>query len=309
MRIVVAGGSGFLGRTLIERLSSSDDEVVVLTRGASSRESPARHRHVRQVAWSPDGTATGEWVRAIDGADAVVNLAGAGIADKRWTAERKALLLSSRVDSTRSLVAAVRSVQVPPSVFVQGSAVGYYGATSSDAIFDESSPAGDDFLASMAAAWEKEAAPVAELGVRLVVLRTGLVLAREGGVLPQMSLPFRLFGGGPVSSGRQFMSWIDRDDWSSLAHWMLTTAEARGPFNASAPGPVTNETFSAALARAMRRPNWMRVPAFALRLAVGEMADSLLLKGQRVVPRRALDLGYRFRFPEVEGALRDLLRR
>jgi uncharacterized protein (TIGR01777 family) len=222
MRIVIAGGSGFLGRALAAALAADGHEVVVLSR----RGSPIRGA-ARGVAWTPDGTATGEWARELDGAGAVVILGAEGIDDKRGSADRKAAIRGSRVRATRSVVAAMRDAKVRPPVFVQGSAVGYYG-TPGDTRLDESSPPGSDFLADVCVRWEAEAQPALALGCRLIVIRTGIVLARDGGALKELIRPFRLFVGGPMASGRQYMSWIHRDDWVGLVRWAIATASASG---------------------------------------------------------------------------------
>jgi uncharacterized protein (TIGR01777 family) len=298
MRIVIAGGSGFLGRALAAGLAAEGHEVVVLSRRGSAIPGAARG-----VAWAPDGTATGGWSREIDGAGAVVNLAGEGIADRRWSAQRKAAIRESRVRATRSVVAAIRDAQTRPPVLVQGSAIGYYG-TDGDERLDESASPGSDFLADVCVRWEAEAHPVAALGCRLAVIRTGIVLARDGGALKELMRPFRFFVGGPMASGRQYMSWIHRDDWVRLVSWAIATTSASGVYNATAPEPVPNATFSRALGRAMHRPSLLPVPAFALRVIVGEFAQSGLIEGQRVVPRRALDAGFQFKFPDLDSALR-----
>lgn len=297
MRIVIAGGSGLLGHALVDRLIGQGHEVVVL-----SRRPRTPHRNAyREVAWMPDGS-IGEWAREIDGAGAVVNLAGAGMADKRWAPTRKALLRSSRIDSTRSLVAAVQAASTRPAVFVHGTAIGYYGSSLSDRSYDESSPPGSDFLSRLAVEWEGAAEPVAQIGCRLVVVRTGIVLSRNGGALPPMARPFRFFVGGRIGSGRQFMSWISIDDWVSLVMWAMATTAVSGALNATAPGPVTNAEFSAAIGRVLRRPALFAVPAFVLKLLFGEMAD-LLLGGQRVVPAKALALGFAFEHGNLDRAL------
>lgn len=304
MRIVIAGGTGLLGRALAGRLVDQHHDVVILSRRAP--RSP-RDRG-RAVTWAPGGS-LGDWAREIDGADVVVNLAGAGIADKRWTPARKALLRSSRIDSTRSLLSAVQAASTRPTVFVQGSAIGYYGSSLSDRTHDETSPAGSDFLSRLAVEWEDEAQPVAALGCRLVVIRTGIVLSRDGGALPPMARPFRLFVGGRIGSGRQYMSWISIDDWVSLVRWALATPAARGPINATADAPVTNAEFSAALGRALRRPALLPAPAFALTLLFGEMAEAILLGGQRVVPARARALGFAFEHDDLDREMSRLLQR
>jgi uncharacterized protein len=304
MKVILAGGSGFLGRALTARLIAGGHDVVVFTRQSSSTQG-----RVRRVAWRPDGSAppveagrpTG-WAAEIDGADAIVNLAGEGIADKRWTKARKQALVESRTLSTRSLVAAVRATARRPPVFIQASGVGYYGTTA-DEILDESAPPGSDFLAQLCLTWEAEARAVEALGARLVIVRNGVVLARHGGALKKMLPPFLFFVGGPIASGRQYLSWIELEDWTGLLSWAIATTSASGVFNATAPEPVTSAQFSRALGRAVHRPSWLPVPAFALRVMVGELADAGLINGQRVVPKRALDLGFTFSYPAIDAAL------
>src|SRR5580698_7195582 len=301
MRIVIAGGSGFLGRPLASRLALSGHDVCVLTRGERLGRSG---RGLRYVTWQPDGTIplaartaptpdgirgrTGDWSNELDEVDAIVNLSGAGLADERWTSARKATLLASRTLPTRSLVTALRHTSSRPKVFIQASAIGYYGAHGDEPL-DESSPAGSDFLAQLCVAWEREAAQAASSGCRIVFLRTGLALAKDGGLLRRMLPPFQWSVGGRLGSGRQVMSWIHRDDWTSMVTWALETPEVSGPLNATAPKPVTNAEFTRALARAVHRPAWVMVPPFVLRTMVGaELADVAILAGQRVLPRRAL---------------------
>jgi uncharacterized protein (TIGR01777 family) len=314
MKVLLAGGSGRLGQALTEALAKAGHAIVVLTRRPTNESHPvspkrdAIPRHVREVAWKADGT-TGPWLDELDDADVVVNLAGAGIADARWTPERKDVLRASRVLSTRSLVEAMRKATRRPPVFIQHCAVGYYGSSLSDRVLDESSPPATDFFGQLAAAWEAEAAPVAALGSRLVIIRAGVVLERGGGALPKMLTPFRLFVGGPVASGRQYLSWIHVEDWVRLMCWAIDTPAVRGPINATAPNPVTNREFSYALGRAVRRPSWVPVPAMVLRVLFGEMADAALINGQRVVPRRAHELGFAFEYPTIDAALSDLLGR
>lgn len=299
MRVVIAGGSGLLGRALTEALVASGHLVVVLTR--SAKTGPVAG-NVQYVQWTPDGEA-GPWASALDGAAAVINLAGAGLADARWTDERKEELRDSRVLPTRSLVAAVRRATERPAVFLQASGVGFYGATTADREFDESFPPGDDFLGQLCVAWEAEAHPVTALGCRLVLCRNGVVLTPRGGILGRLRLPFLFFAGGPVASGAQYLSWIQIDDWVAFVLWALTTPAVSGAFNVCSPHPVKNAEFSQAYARALKRPSWLRVPGVALRAAYGEMAREMLIRGQRVVPRRALELGFRFGYPEIDAAM------
>jgi uncharacterized protein (TIGR01777 family) len=297
VRIVIAGGTGFLGRPLASALARHGHEVGILTRRAG--DLPAGH-----VTWNPDGN-SGAWASALDGVDAVVNLAGEPIAGGRWTSERKQILLQSRLLATRSLVQALSTVAARPRVFVSASGVGYYGARGDEEV-GEDAPAGADFLAGVSAAWEAEATQAAEGGTRLVVLRNGLVLAPDGGALERLLLPFRLGLGGVLGDGRQYVPWIHRRDWVDLVRWSLISGGVHGTYNAAAPAPVTNRELTEELARALRRPHVFRLPAFALRVALGEMADTLLT-GQRAVPRRALEQGFHFRWPSLAPALRNLL--
>jgi hypothetical protein len=299
MRIVIAGGTGFLGTPLVAALAADGHEVTVLSRGAAHRAG-----RVTTVAWTPDGR-SGPWARVVDGADAVVNLAGASIASGRWSAARKRLLEESRLQATTSLVRAILEATTRPRALVSGSAVGYYG-NSGDAIVDEQAAAGDDFLGRLSVAWEAAAAPAADAGVRVAWLRTGLALAPDGGVLGRMLLPFRLGIAGRFGSGRQYMPWIHRADWVALVRWILAT-DAAGPFNLTAPAPATNAAFTTTLARVLRRPAVLPVPGIALRVVLGELSQALL-EGQRAVPSRAEALGFRFAWPALEPALRDLLR-
>lgn len=307
MRIVIAGGTGFLGSPLAEVYAEEGHDVRVLTRGLAPGES--RHDSgtgspgVTRVGWQP-GAAGGAWGSALDGADAVVNLAGESIGDKRWTPQRKAALRDSRIVPTRALVDAIGSIPQAPRVFISGSATGYYGA-SGDAVRTEDSPPGDDFLARTAVDWEAEAQRAAPK-TRVVLLRTGVVLERSGGALAKMITPFRLFAGGPMGSGRQYMSWIHRLDWIEMVRWIVDTPAVSGPVNATAPAPVTNREFAHALGHALHRPSLLPAPSFALKLMLGEMATPLLLEGQRVIPAHAKALGFHFRYPEIDQAFRGI---
>ncbi|HSK10853.1 MAG TPA: TIGR01777 family oxidoreductase [Vicinamibacterales bacterium] len=313
MRVVIAGGTGFLGRALSAALLQQGHEVVLLTRaarrpGAAQAGGPGAGggpgAALRRVAWVPDGTA-GEWGEAVDGADAVVNLAGESIAAGRWTDERRRAIRDSRVFATRSLVEAIRSARRPPPALVSGSGQGYYGDRGDEILTEESAP-GSDFLAGVCQEWETEARAASTVA-RVVLLRTALVLDREEGALPRMIQPFKLFAGGPVGSGRQFVSWVHHEDWVRLAVLAMTDERFVGAVNVGSPNPVTNAEFGRAIGKALGRPSWVRTPAIALRAALGEMAETLLLASQRMVPARALEHGYRFLHPEVAPALKGIL--
>jgi uncharacterized protein (TIGR01777 family) len=300
MRIVITGGTGFLGRPLANALVDAGHSVTILTRGAPRLDRQPENR-IRAVPWTPDGSA-GAWASELDGADAVVNLAGESIAATRWTAAQKERILESRRVATRSVAAAIARASRPPSLLLNGSAVGFYGPCGAEVI-TETANAGDDFLAHVCDVWEKEAQVAASDRTRVVRLRTGLVLEKDGGALPQMLTPFKLGAGGPVGSGRQYWPWIHRADWVALARWIIETPAVSGAVNASAPNPVTNADFARSLGRALHRPAFLPAPAFALRLLLGEMADALLLSGQRAVPRHAEQGGFTFRYRQVDEAL------
>lgn len=296
MRTVIAGGSGFLGGALKDALVRDGHEVVVLSRSAGARGTGS----ARTVAWTPNG-ASGAWASELDGAEAVINLAGESIAGRRWTGAQKQRILESRVLATKSLVAAVRAAARPPAVFVSGSAVGYYGPLGDEVATEERGP-GADFLSEVCVAWETEAQRASGPS-RVVLVRTGIVLERDGGALPQMLPPFWFGAGGPVGSGRQYWPWIHRRDWVDLVRFAIRTPGVSGPLNATGPSPVTNKAFAAALGRALHRPAVLPAPGGALKILLGEMADALLLSGQRAVPAKALQLGFPFAYPDVDAAL------
>lgn len=314
MRIAVAGGTGFLGRPLGEALLRDGHELLLLTR-APSRSAARDVARLRTVAWQPGLPAAqpqlghgaaqagiaGAWAEQLDGVDAVINLAGEPIAERRWTAAQKRRIRDSRVNATMALAEAMARLPRKPSVLVNASAVGYYGPHGDEAL-DESAPAGGGFLAETCRAWEAAALRAESSGVRVVRLRIGVVLARGGGALAKMLPPFRAFLGGPLGSGRQWLSWVHRDDVIGLIRWALTDGRVRGAVNATAPAAATMRDFAAALGRALRRPSWLPTPGFALRLLLGEMSE-MLLTGQRVVPAAAQRLGYTFLHPSLHGAL------
>lgn len=301
-RIIVTGATGLIGKALCRALIARDYEVVIFSRSAGA----ARERvpgAAEYVAWTPEED--GPWVGKLDGAWGVVSLAGASVAGKRWTEDYKRELRESRVLGTRGLVRAMTLAKERPLVFVSGSAVGYYGARD-DTPLDESAPPGDDFLAHLVKDWEAEARQAEALGVRTVMIRSGVVLDRDEGALPRLKLPVQLFVGGPILPGTQWFPWIHLADEIGILLLALEDERARGPINASGPAPQTNRDFCKTLGTVMGRPIWAPVPGFALKIAVGEFADTLVT-GQRVIPKKALELGYEFQYPTSESALRAVL--
>ena len=312
MRVLIAGGSGLIGRALAAELERGGYEVIVLSRplaktGDYRRPQPAVSlqlpESVRVVAW--DGRTAGGWEALADGACAIVNLAGETLAGSRWTVERKRRILESRVNAGRAVVQAVHAAAHRPQVVIQSSGVGYYGPHADEQV-DEYAPAGSDFLGRVCVDWERSTAPLAELGVRRAIIRSGLVLSAQGGAFPRLILPFRFFVGGPLGSGQQWFSWIHIADEVAAIRFLIESDGAAGPFNLSAPVPLTNRAFGQVLGRVMGRPSLMPTPGLALRLLFGEMATALL-DGQRAVPRHLLEMGFIFRFRELEPALRHLL--
>jgi uncharacterized protein len=301
MKILVTGSTGLVGTALIPVLIKAGHTVCRLVRPGTVVQSGSNDGF--QVAWNP---ATGELGGAAVGADAVVNLAGAAIAGKRWTPERKAELRASRVDTTRALVSALAKMSTRPRVLFSASGIGFYGSRG-DEILTEASQPGTDFLAAMAKDWEAEATKAEVLGIRVVLARVGVVLARHGGALPQIMTPFRFFAGGKLGSGRQWMSWIALEDAVEILRFALENGNARGPINVISPQPLQNAEFTQILARAMHRPALFPIPAFALRLALGEMADTLLLSSQRVLPQKLQQLGYHFLHSDLRTALTAIL--
>lgn len=304
MHVAVAGGSGFIGRSLVTELLQAGHEVTVLTRDASRAQ--GRVPGGAQIAqWSLDQPET--ITDLLSRVDAVVNLSGESVAAQRWTPEFKQRLVDSRVNSTRALVQAMRLAEPRPGVLVNASAVGIYGNRGEEEL-TESSPPGTGFLAELAIRWEGAADEARELGMRVCKLRIGIVLGEGGGALEKMLLPFRLFVGGPFGSGRQWFPWIHLADVTGITLHALTNGAVDGAVNAVAPGIVRLGEFCKALGRVMGRPSWLPVPGFALKLVAGELGESLLWS-QRVVPLVALQTGYQFRYPQVEEALRQVLRK
>ncbi|OLE28241.1 MAG: TIGR01777 family protein [Actinobacteria bacterium 13_1_20CM_3_71_11] len=291
MRIVIGGSSGFLGGALVPRLRAAGHDVVRLV-----RRNPAGADEVR---WSP-GTGSLD-PAVVDGADAVVNLAGVGVADRRWDDAYRALIRSSRVGSTATLAAAIAAAGRPPGVLLNSSAVGFYGDTG-DTEVDETSPAGDGYFPQVCQAWEAATAPAGKAGTRVVLLRTGVVVGRGGGLLKPMLPLFRLGLGGQLGNGRQWLPWISLADWVAAVEFLLT-AEVTGPVNLTGPAPVRNAEFTRTLGRVLHRPAVLPVPGFALRLVLGQFGGEALMS-QRVLPAVLTAAGYRFTHPDLESALR-----
>lgn len=301
MKLILTGGTGFIGGALRESLVQKGHEVVILTRQSSKENQPtlrARYRY-----WNPPEA--GAWESELEGVEGVLNLAGEPIVGKRWTSEQKQKLLESRVGTTQAVVRAIQNAKRKPFFLLNASAVGYYGPRGDETLNEEAAH-GDDFLAHLCKAWEAHALRAQDFGVRVTLIRIGIVLEKGGGALGKMLTPFKLGLGGPLGTGRQGMSWIHREDLIGLIHFLLEKKNARGVFNATAPNPVTMKEFSETLARALHRPAIFPVPEFVLRILLGESAD-VLLAGQKVLPKRALELGYAFRYPRLEEAFKAIL--
>jgi uncharacterized protein len=298
VKILVTGSSGLVGSALVKELKQAGHTVCRLVRPGTKTEA-IRGYEGFDVSWNP---ATGELGAAAVGADAVVNLGGASIAEGRWTAERKEMLRSSRVDATRSLVNALARMAARPRVLVSASAIGFYG-NRGDEILTEESRCGRGFLSEVAKEWELEAEKGEALGIRVIRARIGIVLAKQGGALPQMARPFRFGVGGKIGPGQQWMSWVSLEDVVMVLRLALEDGALRGAVNVVSPQPVRNAEFTVALARALRRPALIPAPAFVLRLILGEKADALLLSSQRVVPAQLEKLGYKFLHQDLTETL------
>lgn len=307
MRILVSGSTGLVGSAVIDSLSHQGHDLTRLVRPTTEVRKPraTSSGELPQVLWNPQ---SGLLNSRADGAEAVIHLAGASIAGHRWTAAWKRELRDSRVAATRHLTESLRRLQRPPQIFIAASAIGLYGNRGDQELTESSAP-GTDFLAQLTVDWEAEAARAAEFGARVVILRFGVILAKEGGALPRMALPFRLGIGGRLGSGRQWISWVALEDIVGIIRFALETNLLSGPANAVSPHPVRNAEFTGALGRVLHRPTIFPAPSFALRLALGEMADSLLLASQNVYPVKLQRLGYRFLYPDLEPALAHVLRK
>ena len=302
MRVIITGGTGLIGQALAESLAADGHEVISLSRNPD--KAGGLPQGARAVKW--DGRSAQGWGQLADGADAIVNLAGESIAAGRWSEARKQAILQSRVEAGQAVVDAVKAATRKPRVVVQSSAVGFYGPRGSEKIAEDTS-AGHDFLASVCQAWEASTAAVEPLGVRRVIIRTGVVLDKNGGALPQMMLPFKLFAGGPLGGGRQGFPWIHLADEVAAIRFLIDQPSASGVFNLSAPNPLSNAQFGRVLGKVLGRPSFMPTPGIAMKMMFGEMS-TLLLDGQFEIPQRLQQLGFTFRFADAEAALRDVLK-
>ena len=300
IKVVIAGASGFIGRAISEALLNRGDEPILLVRSSSK---PPSHSKVRTVVWNPEDPAC--IVNEIDGSDAVINLAGEPIIGKRWTTAQKQKILESRVHATQIIANSIKQAAQRPKVLINASAVGYYGPHGNENLTEEAGP-GTDFLANVCKTWEAHAIRVEDFNVRVVRLRIGIVLSRGGGALAMMTLPFKMFLGGWLGRGDQWMSWIRRGDLIRLFMFCLDHPEVKGAVNALSPQPVTNKVFSMVLAQVLKRPCFFPVPGFALKMIMGEVAN-MLLTGQRVSSQKVQKLGFSFRYPDIRRALESTL--
>jgi len=302
MRILITGGTGLIGRPLSQALTSEGHEVIMLSRQPEKvKDAPAG---VKVQKW--DGKSAEGWGQLADGASAIVNLAGAGIADQRWSTERKQLIRQSRIDAGKAVMAAIAAATTKPGVLIQASAVGYYGVQNGDAQLAETASPGADFLAKVCFDWEASTAPVSKFGVRRAIIRTGVVLSNEGGAFPKQVMPFKFFAGGPVGSGKQWYPWIHIDDQVRAIQFLIADDKASGAFNLTAPNPVTNKEFGQILGEVMGKPAIMPAPGFTMKTVFGEMSI-ILLEGQRAIPQKLIDLGFKFKYATAQEALRALL--
>ncbi|MBC6432555.1 TIGR01777 family protein [Nostoc sp. HG1] len=305
MKVAITGATGFVGSLLVQRLHAKGDQIVVLTRNTTFAQKvflSETFPNVEIVAYTPN--TSGSWQSVITSCDGVVNLAGEPIGEGRWTPERKQEILNSRKLGTQKIVEAITNANSKPTVLINASAIGYYG-TSETATFDETSLSGSDFLAQVCQIWEAEATKVKDAGVRLVILRFGIVLG-NGGALDKMITPFKLFAGGPIGSGRQWFSWIHVDDLVSLILEALTKPEIEGVYNCTAPNPVRMADLSQTLGQVMNRPSWLPVPGFAIEALLGDGA-MVVLEGQKVIPKRPLETGFEYKYPNLQSALTQIL--
>jgi uncharacterized protein len=305
MKVAITGATGFVGSRLVQQLHEKGHNIVVLTRNTAFAQKvfPSEaFPNIEIIAYTPN--ASGSWQSVIASCDGVVNLAGEPIGEGRWTPERKQEIFNSRKLGTQKIVEAIVNANPKPTVLINASAIGYYG-TSETATFDETSLSGNDFLAQVCQAWEAEARKVKDAGVRLVILRFGIILG-NGGALGKMIPPFKLFAGGPIGSGRQWFSWIHLDDLVNLIVQALTKPEIEGVYNATAPNPVIMADLSQTLGQVMNRPSWLPVPGFAIEALLGDGAI-VVLEGQQVIPKRTVETGFEYKYPNLQSALTQIL--
>jgi len=300
MRILISGGTGMIGKHLIPCLHASGHDLWLLTRSSQKDHSLP---NVKMVQW--DGFSLGNWREIVNHVDAIINLAGENIGLKRWSVDRKNLIVESRVNAGKILTEAIKRAQKRPSVFIQASAIGIYGANNPDILIEESAY-GDDFMADICKKWEASSEKVESFEIRRIVIRTGVVLSKTAGALNRMLIPFNLFVGGPIGNGKQMISWIHPFDEVSAIQFLLENESAKGIYNLTAPNPKSNAEFGKSLARIIHRPFWFPVPAIGLRIILGEMS-SLVLDGQNVFPGRLIDAGFSFKFEKIEDALINLM--
>jgi uncharacterized protein (TIGR01777 family) len=301
MKAIITGATGFIGRALC-RLLHKDYEVIALSRDAS-RAAKSIGDVAKIVEW--DGRTTGSWFKEANGAFAIINLAGESIASGRWNESKKADILHSRLGSSKAVLEAIKQMDKKPKVVIQASAIGYYGPRQDEQL-DENSTPGKGFLASVCRDVENSVEKIDQLGVRCVVIRSGIVLGRDGGAFVKLVKPFRFFLGGHLGSGRQWFSWIHLDDEVAAIKFLMENEKLKGAFNLTAPKPVTMGEFCKTLGKVLHRPAWLNVPAFAVRMALGRMADEMLLSGQKVLPKRLLNTDFDFKYTDVEQALIDI---
>jgi len=297
-RVIIAGATGFIGRALCRRLHA-DYEVIALSRDAK-RAAGIVGEYAKVREW--DARTASAWAAEAEGAYAIINLAGENLSDGRWRQSKRDTIIQSRTNSAGAIVDAVAGARNKPAVVIQGSAVGYYGSRNEE-VLHEDSPSGAGFLAEVCRKVEAIGARIDRAGVRFVAIRTGLVLGREGGALPKLAAPFRFFVGGYVGNGKQWLSWISLDDEITAIRFLMEDSNLRGPYNLTAPHPVTMRRFAGILGQALRRPAWTRLPGFAIRFALGQMADEVLLASQRAIPKKLLDAGFAFHYPDLRTAL------
>ena len=300
MRVMMTGGTGMIGSPLAKRLLEKGHEVLILSRSHIGEGSSSKLRFVK---WN--GRTLGEWVDQLAGVDAIINLAGENIGAMRWSKKRKDLILGSRVTAGETLTQAIGKASIKPKVFIQASAIGFYG-TNDQGLITEESLSGNDFLADISKKWERSSFEIESMGIRRVIIRTGVVLSRQEGALGRMLLPFKFYIGGPLGSGRQMVSWIHLEDEISAICFLLENGNTRGIYNLTSPAPAPNAELGKLIARITHRPFWLPVPEFALRFLLGEMS-TVVLDGQSVIPERLLEAGFRFKFKDISSALMDIL--